>query len=259
MPLVARSAGSLPPHSPASCRRAKPLASPPAGGGYTAALLSERSVAPAGSGSRFPSPAPPASGPAGEGAAEDSRLVAELVGGDEIALATVRRWIRGAFTPYRARLAADLEDVEQQVLLELLGALAAGRFEGRSRLATYVRRMVHHKCLNRLRALRGRQWVEVETLDLPDPGPAPDERAGRDAARGVALRVLAAMPESCRELWEMILRGLGYEEMAARLGVAAGTLRVRVLRCRQRAIAERDRLAAVSGVTPAPAGGRREG
>ncbi|HSM51298.1 MAG TPA: sigma-70 family RNA polymerase sigma factor [Thermoanaerobaculia bacterium] len=171
----------------------------------------------------------------------------------------MRRWIRGAFTPYRARLAAELEDVEQQVLLELLGALASGRFEGRSRLATYVRRMVHHKCLNRLRALRGRQWVEVESLDLPDPGAAPDERAGREAARVQALRVLAAMPESCRELWRMILRGLGYDEMAERLGVAAGTLRVRVLRCRQRAIAERDRLAAVSGVTPAPAGGRREG
>lgn len=179
--------------------------------------------------------------------------------GDDIALATVRRWIRGAFSPYRARLAAELEDIEQQVLLELLGALAAERFEGRSRLATYVRRMVHHKCLNRLRALRGRQWVEVEGLDLPDPGPAPDDRAGRESARVLALRVLAAMPESCRELWGMVLRGLGYEEMSERLGVAPGTLRVRVLRCRQRAIAERDRLTTESGVTPVPPGGRREG
>jgi DNA-directed RNA polymerase specialized sigma24 family protein len=49
----------------------------------------------------------------------------------------------------------------------------------------------------------------------------------------------------------MIHRGLGYAEMGEQLGVAPGTLRVRVLRCRDRALAERERLASAGGVTPA--------
>lgn len=189
--------------------------------------------------------------------ADDARLAAGLEQGDEAMLAEVRRWIRGALTPYRARLAADCEDIEQQVIAELLEALARQRFEGRSRLATYVRRMVHHKCLNRLRGSRGRQWFDVDEVVLVDDEPSPFERAARREEIDVALRVLTAMPAACVELWSMIRRGLGYAEMGEQLGVAPGTLRVRVLRCRDRALAERQRLVAGAGVTPADAAGQR--
>lgn len=189
---------------------------------------------------------------------EDGRLVAGLQLGDEAALAEVRRWIRGALTPYRRRLSADCEDVEQQVVVELLEALGEQRFEGRSRLSTYVRRMVHYKCLNRLRSQRGRQWLDVADVELVDGEPSPFERSRRREEVDLALRVLAAMPEACVELWSMIQRGLGYAEMGEQLGVAPGTLRVRVLRCRDRALAERERLSSAGGVTPAAVGRRSE-
>lgn len=199
-------------------------------------------------------------GPAAtESAPDDGRLAAALLGGDADALAEVRRWIRGALSPYRPRLAPELEDVEQQVVVELLEALGASRFEGRSRLSTYVRRMTHHKCLNRLRGQRGRKWLDVADLELVDGDPTPFERTHRRESLDLALRVLARMPEACVELWSMIHRGLGYAEMGERLGVAPGTLRVRVLRCRERAVAERDRLAARAGVTAPPDGRQSEG
>lgn len=188
-----------------------------------------------------PSAAPPA--PA------DERLVAGILSGEEGALSQVRRWVRGAIGPYRFRLAAEIEDIEQEILIDLLKALAAGRFEGRSLLATYVRRMVHHKCLNRLRSRRGRQWVDCSEVELVDPEPTPFERERRRGELELGLRVLAAMPEPCRELWKMIHRGLSYEAMSERLGVAAGTLRVRVLRCREKALALRDLLAAGGNAT----------
>ena len=188
-----------------------------------------------------PSAAPPA--PA------DERLVAGILSGEEGALSQVRRWVRGAIGPYRFRLAADIEDIEQEILIDLLRALAAGRFEGRSLLATYVRRMVHHKCLNRLRSRRGRQWVDCSEVELVDPEPTPFERERRRGEFELGLRVLAGMPEPCRELWRMIHRGLSYEAMSERLGVAAGTLRVRVLRCREKALALRDLLAAGGNAT----------
>ncbi len=188
-----------------------------------------------------PSAAPPA--PA------DERLVAGILSGEEGALSQVRRWVRGAIGPYRFRLAAEIEDIEQEILIDLLRALAAGRFEGRSLLATYVRRMVHHKCLNRLRSRRGRQWVDCSEVELVDPEPTPFERERRRGEFELGLRVLAGMPEPCRELWRMIHRGLSYEAMSERLGVAAGTLRVRVLRCREKALALRDLLAAGGNAT----------
>ena len=188
-----------------------------------------------------PSAAPPA--PA------DERLVAGILSGEEGALSQVRRWVRGAIGPYRFRLAAEIEDIEQEILIDLLKALAAGRFEGRSLLATYVRRMVHHKCLNRLRSRRGRQWVDCSEVELVDPEPTPFERERRRGEFELGLRVLAGMPEPCRELWRMIHRGLSYEAMSERLGVAAGTLRVRVLRCREKALALRDLLAAGGNAT----------
>jgi RNA polymerase sigma-70 factor (ECF subfamily) len=181
----------------------------------------------------------------------DLERVSRLLAGDEEALAEVRRWTRGALGPYRFRLAAEVEDLEQEVVVELLEALRAGRFEGRSRLSTYVRRMVHHKCLNRLRALRRRPSVDLGDVELVDAEPTPFERSRRREELSLGLRVLAEMPETCRELWGMIETGLSYEAMAERLRVASGTLRVRVHRCRERALALRDRLRAGSGIATA--------
>lgn len=174
--------------------------------------------------------------------AADRDLIARLLEGAEEGLATVRSWVRGAAGGYRLRLGGEIEDVEQEIVIELLAALRAGRFEGRSRLSTYVRRMVHHKCLNRMRSRRGRSQVEASEIDLVDPAASPFEVVRRRDELELALRVLAEMPESCRELWSMIHRGLGYDAMSERLGIAAGTLRVRVLRCRERALAARERL-----------------
>jgi RNA polymerase sigma-70 factor (ECF subfamily) len=186
---------------------------------------------------RFRAPQPPAA------IASDVERVLE--GGDE-AVAEVRRWVRGAVSPYRARLAAEQEDLEQEVLVELTQALRAGRFRGESTLATYVRRMVHYKCLNLLRQRRARTWVDVEELDLPALGADPlEQTAARDSVE-TALRVAAGMPEDCRRIWAMVIEGTSYREIGRRLGIAEGAVRVRALRCRRRAVAELERLGAAA-------------
>jgi len=111
--------------------------------------------------------------------------------------------------------------------------------------------MAHHKCLNRLRALRRRPAVDLGEVELVDAEPTPFERSRRREELSLGLRVLAEMPEACRQLWRMIETGLSYEAMAERLRVAAGTLRVRVHRCRERALALRERLRAAGGTTAA--------
>ncbi len=174
----------------------------------------------------------------------DEALISRLLDGDPEIVARIRLWIRAAFEPYRERLAAELEDIEQEVLLELTEALRAGRFRGASQLRTYVRTYVHHKCIDRLRARSRRRWVDISELDLPSPAPSALEDLARSESVELALRILEQMPESCRELWRMLQQGMSYKDMSRRLEVTEGTLRARVLRCRRRALALREKISA---------------
>ena len=63
-----------------------------------------------------------------------------------------------------------------------------------------------------------------------------------ESPEGYDSEVLDRASQECRELWRMLVLGLSYREMSLRLQVAEGTLRVRVLRCRERAVASRAEL-----------------
>lgn len=166
---------------------------------------------------------------------EDRSLADELEAGGPEAVETVRSWIRLASRPYRFALGADLEDLEQDVLLSVTETLRRGGFEGRSTLATYVKRAVVYRCLNRVRDGRKRTFVAPEDVRLESEGPGPYGDAARRDELERALRVVSEMSEDCRRLWRWLHRGMSYPEMSERLGVAAGTLRVRMLRCRRAA------------------------
>ena len=172
----------------------------------------------------------------------DSVIIARLLAGDPDVVRLVRGWIRTSCRTYQRRLGPELEDLEQEILLDLTVALRRNSFESRSRLRTYVRTYVNHKCIDRLRALGRRQWVDISDLDLPSRGRSALETLSTSQAAEIALRVVEEMPESCRELWQMLQQGMRYREMSERLGVAEGTLRARVLRCRRRALEARKRL-----------------
>lgn len=173
---------------------------------------------------------------------DDARLITQLLAGDDDAIVEVRGWVVAAIGRYRGRLAGDAEDLEQEVLLDLMESLADGRFRGHSRLATYVHSYARYKCIDRLRALGRRDMVELDDEAFTAAGPSPlDELTQREGVE-LAQRVVAALPGDCRRLWEMVADGMSYREMSAATGLAEGTLRVRVHRCRQQALAIREQL-----------------
>lgn len=173
---------------------------------------------------------------------KDEATIRRLLAGDAAAVDEARGWIRGAFTPYRKRLAADLEDLEQETLIQLLDNLRSERFRGDSSLATYARKVAHFKCIDRLRSLTRREWIDISDVELEDEGPSALDAMSKAETVELARRILAEMPEGCREMWAMIQEGMRYDEMSQRLGVAEGTLRVRVLRCRKQALKMREKL-----------------
>ena len=175
---------------------------------------------------------------------EDGRLIALLLAGDEAAIGEVRGWIAAAGGRYRGRLAGDAEDLEQEALLDLMESLGNGRFRGQSRLATYAHSYARFKCIDRLRALGRRDVVDLDDEALTAAAPSPLEELTQRESVELAQRVVAELPAGCRELWEMVAEGMSYQAMSAATGLGEGALRVRVHRCRQRALAIRLRLLA---------------
>jgi RNA polymerase sigma-70 factor (ECF subfamily) len=175
---------------------------------------------------------------------DDQEVVNRFLKGEVDAVSTVDGWISRAAWPYQRRLADAWDDVLQDVRLEVTRLLGQGKFRGESSLRTYLWRVVSHTCLDQLRSRGKRQWTDLDEVDRSaDRG---DGRAQAPPARmedrDLLLRVLGQVSQDCRELWRLIVHGHSYREMSLRMGVAEGTLRVRVLRCREKAVALRNEL-----------------
>ena len=192
-------------------------------------------------------------------ATEDQELAARFLRGDAEAVKTLDGWISRAAWPYQRRLADRWEDVLQDVRLEVTRLLGQGKFRGESSLRTYLWRVVSHTCLDQIRSQKKWQWTDLE--DLEDRGNGgtslPQTTPSGHEDRDLLLRVLAQVPQDCRDLWRMILAGYSYRDMSLRMGVAEGTLRVRVLRCREKAVALRSELLAGTSSPRRNAAGRQ--
>src|SRR6185295_14732092 len=174
---------------------------------------------------------------------EDRDVVHKFLAGDRQAVATIDAWILRAAWPFQRRLRSRWDDVLQEIRLEITRLLKQGKFRGDSSLKTYLFRVVTHTCLDQVRAQNKHRWEDLDDLEGADQ-PQATERSPADtgADRDLLFRVLDRVPHDCRNLWKMLAAGLSYKEMGDRMGVAEGTLRVRVLRCREKATSARAEL-----------------
>lgn len=174
---------------------------------------------------------------------DDRDLITAYLRGDADAVATMEVWILRAARSYRRRLDYCWEDVLQDLQLEVYRLLDAGRFRGEAALSTYLWRVVSHTCLDRIRAQGRRRETELDESGLGEiSARVSGERRRWGESLDLVQRVLAEVPEDCKRLWSMILAGHSYREMSSALDIAEGTLRVRVLRCRKKAMEVRGRL-----------------
>lgn len=178
---------------------------------------------------------------------EDAEVITGFLAGEGVAVETVDGWIRRAASSYRRRLGVAWGDVLQDLRLEITQLLREEKFRGRSSLKTYVYRVVSHTCLNHIRSAQRWQWTELEEVESKYGGLGSGQGGqlervlGARESRDLLLRVWQEMSAECRDLWSMIFEGRSYEEMSRRLGVSQGALRVRVVRCRKKAVEFRRR------------------
>jgi RNA polymerase sigma factor (sigma-70 family) len=172
-------------------------------------------------------------------APSDAERIERLIRGESEAIEELRDWVRQAIGKYRRLLGEDFEDIEQEATLEVLHALDTGRFRGDSSLSTYAHSCARFRAIDALRASGRREVVAIEERVLRSPSPDPYQDAETRDSLEQLHEILRRMSPDCRRLWEMIRDGLSYQEMAEREGVRPGTLRVRVHRCREKALEAR--------------------
>jgi RNA polymerase sigma factor (sigma-70 family) len=175
---------------------------------------------------------------------EDKELIERILEGDSEALQTVRKWILAAAGSFR-QLASQTEDVLQESFKKVISSLQQGAFrgEGGARLKAFVQQIARHTCLdfcpNPGVSLLNTDEINEKFGKLELPGRSPLERA---ADIELLLRVQAAVPRGCWELFLMIAAGLSRWEMSQLLNISEEAVRRRVCDCRKKAKELRDRL-----------------
>jgi RNA polymerase sigma-70 factor (ECF subfamily) len=180
-------------------------------------------------------------------ASEEAGLLADLRAGSEAAFARLLREHGGRMLAVARRLVRDEEDARDAVQEAFVSAFRSlDRFEGGSRLATWLHRIVVNCCLMRLRSRQRRPEESIEDLlprfleDGHQAPPAADWSEPVDALlqrQEICALVRASidrLPESFRTV--LVLRDieeLSTSEAAGLLGITENALKIRLHRARQ--------------------------
>lgn len=177
---------------------------------------------------------------------EEAELLARLKAGDERAAEVFVRAHSGWMLTLARRYLADAdlaEDCVQEALLKALRSI--GQFEGRSRLRSWLHRIVINAALMRLRSQRRRGERSIEEFlpqfdefDCRIEAPwvhvaTPDEILASRQRRELVMAKIAQLPQKYRNV--LLLRDieeLSTGDTAAILGTSEGTVKVRLHRAR---------------------------
>ena len=166
----------------------------------------------------------------------DAELVARARQGDEAAFEQlVRRHQRYVFNLAYRVLGdyAEAEDMTQEAFVRAWRGLPG--FRGQARFTTWLYRIVHNLCLNRLPGLR-RELLQVELLEEVLSSSAPSLPELFEARERTAFlhTELDRLPEKYRLVLTLrYLQGLSYAEIAAALDVPMGTVKTHLHRARR--------------------------
>ncbi|HEX5436960.1 MAG TPA: RNA polymerase sigma factor [Gemmatimonadaceae bacterium] len=157
---------------------------------------------------------------------DEAQLVARIRCGDEAAFTTlVRRYVRRAYAvAYRiVRDREDAEDVVQETFMAVLDHI--NEFDDARPFAPWFFRILRNRSLNAQKSRRVRRAEPVPD-GLPDRHPSPAVEMERSEVHGRFQAAVQRLPERQRMVVQLVdVDGVASVDVAARLGVSAGTVR----------------------------------
>jgi len=166
----------------------------------------------------------------------DTELVARARQGDEAAFEQlVLRHQRYVFNLAYRVLGdyTEAEDITQEAFVRVWRGLSG--FRGQARFTTWLYRIVHNLCLNRLPGLQ-RELLQTEPLEevLADPGPSPADLFAVREQMAFLHAQMDRLPEKYRLVLTLrYLQHLSYDEIAAALEMPMGTVKTHIHRARR--------------------------
>jgi len=168
----------------------------------------------------------------------DIELVARVAAGDKAAFETLFSTYGERVFRYAHRMISDVsraEEVTNDVMMEIWKN--AGKFEGRSKVSTWILGITRHLALN---AVRGKK---LDTMDIDDAPEIADDsqsaQSGALARDAEALKqdlraALGQLSDDHRDVVELtFFQGCSYQEIAEIVGCPENTVKTRMFHARK--------------------------
>lgn len=171
------------------------------------------------------------------GLAADEGILNGFLAGEDQAVFLVQGWVDGVVHLGRWRF-EDPQAISQEIVMRLITTVRSGRYQRRSSFKTFVFAVAKYTCVDIYRRERMRERIEMagQPAATRDLLPEAEQSLERRESLAVLSYVLQRLPEECRRMWNWVYaEGLSAAEIGSRLGASAGTIRVRVHRCLEKA------------------------
>lgn len=178
---------------------------------------------------------------------DDPELVAALRRGDLTAFEIVVRAQGPVLLAVARRLLRNEDDAREAVQDAFVSAFrSSGRFEGSSRISTWLHRIAVNSCLMRLRTQRRRVEVSIDewlpgflsdghhAVSFVDWSNAAHAMIEQEETRTAVRRCIDRLPDSYRTVLLMHdIEGIPVDEVATGLDISSNAVHIRLHRARQ--------------------------
>lgn len=162
---------------------------------------------------------------------DQRRLIEDYIRGNRSAFRLVDRWTDALLQARFRSLQGDWDDIRQEVRIRLFRNLSEGSFDGRSSLKTYAHRIARNVGVDFSRLAQRRMEDRLEDTAVSETAADPSPWIARD----LLTQIVSGLAEEDRRILRLVFEEhCSYAEVAARLGIAEGTVKSRMSRCRDR-------------------------
>jgi len=165
----------------------------------------------------------------------DQQLIEAIAAGDMNAVTEFYQRHEARVFRYASSKLSDsfaAADILNDVMIDVWRS--AGRFQGRSKVSTWLLGIAHNKVMDHWRKKGGREFTEIDDSAVDDSPEVNPEAALAAASDGKLLRLcLAKLKDEHREILHLIFfEDLGYNEIAEIINVPEGTVKSRAFHAR---------------------------